>query len=155
MEKKCLSCISGLPFLGIPLLESPLLEPTWLGDLGEFGDLEWTEICNGETDNGSALSEADRTSSRCTFDVVSVLVKNIKMGLSLKFKASYKPVKIRGPIVAQHSSASLSYFLETAAFWKASEKLRQESPSLLQFGLVVVDLSENRVTKAEPCPKKQ
>jgi len=40
MEKNCLSCLSGLPFLGIPLLESPLLEPTWLGDLGEFGDLE-------------------------------------------------------------------------------------------------------------------
>jgi hypothetical protein len=55
MEKNCLSCLSGLPFLGIPLLESPLLEPTWLGDLGEFGDLEWTEICNGETDNGYSL----------------------------------------------------------------------------------------------------
>jgi len=97
-RKKCLSCISGLPFLGIPLLESPLLEPTWLGDLGEFGDLEWTEICNGETDNGSALSEADRTSSQCTFDVVSVLVKNIKLGLSLKFKTKVsKPAKTLGP----------------------------------------------------------
>jgi len=31
------------------------------GDLGESGDLEdFGAICNGETDNGSALSVADR-----------------------------------------------------------------------------------------------
>lgn len=29
------------------------------GDFGDFGDLGEMEICNGETDNGSALSETD------------------------------------------------------------------------------------------------
>lgn len=70
-----------VPFLGLPYLEevaclwsclSGLPLPCFcctLGDFGDFGDRgDFGETCNGETDSGSALSEAERWSSLCSFD---------------------------------------------------------------------------------------
>lgn len=69
--------MSGLPLLGLPLFVPNLL--CAFGDLGEvgglgefgpgdFGDFVFTEICNGETENGSAFSEADCVDPWCSFD---------------------------------------------------------------------------------------
>lgn len=63
-ECECLSCLSGLPFPCLPCIFGDLGDLGDLGVFGDFGDLgdlgDLGEMCSGDTDNGSALSEADR-----------------------------------------------------------------------------------------------